>query len=81
MKSKNIPADISNKTIKESQNEIKDIIDKLESIELNTEDSRAKYNRMIQLNNHIQDKFKQKANEIRESIQSSSNKKFVKNKK
>ncbi len=79
MKSKNIPADISNKTIKESQNEIKDIIDKLENTELNTQDSRAKYDRMIQLNNHIQNKFKQKANEIKKYIQSSNNKKFVKN--
>ena len=32
MKSKNIPADIRSKSIKEAQNEIKDIIAKLENI-------------------------------------------------
>ena len=66
MKSKNIPADIRTKSIKEAQNEIKQIIEKLENTETNLEDSIAQYNRMMQLNYHIQDKFKQKANEIRQ---------------
>ena len=35
MKSKNIPADIRTKSIKEAQNEIKEIIAELESTELN----------------------------------------------
>ena len=64
MKSKNIPADIRAKSIKEAQNEIKEIIEKLEKNETNLEDSIEKYNRMIQLNQHIQEKFKQKAKEI-----------------
>jgi exonuclease VII small subunit len=67
MKSKNIPADIKVKSIKEAQNEIKSIISKLEESETNLKDSIDKYNRMIQLNNHIQDKFKEKLNEIRNS--------------
>ncbi len=67
MKSKNIPADISAKSIKESQNEIKQIIKKLENTETNLEASIEQYNRMIQLNFHIQDQFRQKANEIRQS--------------
>ena len=65
MKSKNIPADIKSKSIKEAQNEIKDIINYLEKSELNLKESLDKYNRMIDLNYHIQEKFKQKLNEIR----------------
>tara|TARA_B110000014_G_C19710287_1_gene371522 strand:+ start:17 stop:256 length:240 start_codon:yes stop_codon:yes gene_type:complete len=67
MKSKNIPADIKLKSIKEAQSEIKEIITKLESTETNLEDSMERYNRMMHLNNHIQDKFRMKANEIRKS--------------
>ena len=61
MKSKNIPADIRTKSIKEAQNEIKEIIEKLENAETNLEDSIEWYDRMNQLNTHIQDKFRQKA--------------------
>ena len=64
MKSKNIPADIMAKSIKEAQNEIKEIIEKLENTETKLEDSIEKYNRMMQLNYHIQDQFKQKTKEI-----------------
>ena len=64
MKSKNIPADIRAKTIKEAQKEINDIIENLENKETKLETSIEKYNRMMQLNNHIQDKFKEKAKEI-----------------
>ncbi len=67
MKSKNIPDDIRKKSIKEAQNEIKEIIEKLENTETNLEDSIEQYNRMIQLNHHIQDLFKQKSNEIKQS--------------
>ena len=67
MKSKNIPVDISAKSIKEAQNEIKRIIEKLENTETNLEDSIEQYNRVIQLNYHIQDQFKRKANKIKES--------------
>jgi exonuclease VII small subunit len=67
MKSKNIPVDIKSKTIKEAQNEIKSILENLEKTETNLEDSIAKYNRMIQLNHHIQEQFKQKAKEISET--------------
>ena len=67
MKSKNIPADIRLKSIKEAQSEIKDIILYLENNENNLEESMQKYNRMMHLNNHIQDKFRLKINEIRKS--------------
>ena len=68
MKSKNIPVDIRTKSIKEAQNEIKEIIEKLENTETNLEDSIEQYDRMIQLNYHIQDQFRQKANEIKQSF-------------
>ena len=68
MKSKNIPADIRAKSIKEAQNEIKQILEKLENTETNLQDSIEQYNRVIQLNYHIQDQFKRKANKIKESV-------------
>ena len=67
MKSKNIPADIRAKSIKEAQNEIKNIILNLENNETNLENSVDQYNRMMHLNYHIQEQFKKKANEIRKS--------------
>ena len=67
MKSKNIPADIRGKSIKEAQNEIKYIIEKLESTDTNLEDSIEQYNKMIQLNYHIQDLFRKKSNEIKQT--------------
>ena len=68
MKSKNIPADIRSKSINEAQSEIKEIIDKLESPEANLKDSMDQYNRMMQLNYHIQDKFREKAHKIKQSV-------------
>ena len=81
MKSKNIPADISAKSIKEAQNEIKLIIEKLENTETNLEDSIEQYNRMIQLNYHIQDQFKQKSNEIKQFTLNKNKKNISKNSK
>ena len=81
MKSKNIPADIMAKSIKEAQNEIKEIIEKLENTETNLEDSIEQYDRMMQLNYHIQDQFRQKANEIRKSTLHKNKKKSLNNSK
>jgi len=67
MKSKNIPGDIKKKSIKEAQNEIKYIIENLENTKTNLEDSIEQYNKMIQLNYHIQDLFRQKSNEIKQT--------------
>ena len=67
MKLKNIPADISAKSIKEAQNEIKEIVTKLENTETDLEGSMEQYNRMIYLNFHIQEQFSKKANEIKQS--------------
>ncbi len=67
MKSKNIPADIRSKSIKEAQNDINEIIVKLESNDIKLEDSMEQYNRMVQLNHHIQELFRKKAIEIKKS--------------
>ena len=67
MNSKNIPADISKKTIKEAQSEIKEIIETLENNETNLENSIEQYNRMMLLNKHIHDQFKKKSVEIKKS--------------
>ena len=67
MKLKNIPADIKSKSIKEAQNEIKQIVSNLENTETNLEESMDKYNRMMQLNYHIQELFKKKLIEIKSS--------------
>ena len=81
MKSKNIPADIRKKTIKEAQKEIEEIIEKLESNDANLEDSTEQYSRMIQLNYHIQDQFRYKAKTIIKSALINKKKNFSKNKK
>ena len=67
MKLKNIPADIRVKSIKEAQSEIKEIITKLENTETDLESSMEQYNRMMYLNFHIQEQFRKKANEIKQS--------------
>ena len=77
MKSKNIPGDIKTKTVKEAQNEIKEILENLENTQINLEDSKEQYERMIQLNNHIQSQFKQKAKEITKVKFDKTKKKFL----
>ena len=81
MKSKNIPADIRTKSIKEAQNEISEILEKLENKHVDLEDSKEYYNRMMQLNYHIQDQFKKKANEIKQSTLQKPKEKILKNSK
>ena len=79
MKLENIPADIRIKSIKEAQNEIVEIIEKLENTETDLKDSIEQYNRMMQLNYHIQDQFKQKAKQIKQSALHKNKKKLLKN--
>ncbi len=66
MKSKNIPADIRAKSIKEAQNEIKEILNNLEDKDVNLEKTSEQYTRMIHLNYHIQEQFRKKANEVKQ---------------
>ena len=67
MKLEKIPVDIESKSIKEAQNEIKEIITNLENTKTNLEESMDKYNRMMQLNFHIREQFKKKLTEIKDS--------------
>ena len=78
MKSKKIPADIKFKSIKEAQNEIKEIITNLEDNNTNLEESMDKYNRMMQLNYHIQEQFKKKLKEIKSSDFDNNKKSLIK---
>jgi len=64
MKSKNIPADIKSKSIKEAKNEINAILEKFEQSNVNLEESTSEYKRLILLNKHIEILFKYKSNEI-----------------
>ncbi len=64
MKNENIPADIKSKSLKESREEINTILAKLENLETNLEDSLSDYQRLIQLNKHIDNLFKKRFKEI-----------------
>jgi len=79
MKSKNIPVDIRAKSVKDAQNEICELIDQLENAETNLENSTEQYNRILHLNNHIQEEFKKKANEIKKTVIDKNGKVFIKN--
>jgi len=79
MKSKNIPVDIRAKSVKDAQNEIYELIDQLENPETNLENSTEQYNRILHLNNHIQEEFKKKANEIKKTVIDKNGKVFIKN--
>ena len=63
MKSINIPENIKNKTLEELKVEISAVITELES-ENDLKNSIIKYQRLIQLNNFIENKFKEKSKSI-----------------
>ena len=64
MKNENIPAEIKSKSLKEAREEINDILNKLESKDIDLASSIDDYKRLIQLNNHIDILFKEKVKEI-----------------
>ncbi len=64
MKHENIPTDVKSKSLKETRDEIDDILNKLESKDSDLADSIDDYKRLIQLNNHIDLLFKAKVKEI-----------------
>ena len=64
MKNENIPADVKSKSLKEARDEIDAILIKLENQETNLDNSIGEYNRLIQLNKHIENLFKEKFKEI-----------------
>ena len=63
MNSRNIPADIKNKSLEEAQKEVLEIIEILEKEE-NLENSIEKYQRLVFLNNYVEQKFKDKTKNI-----------------
>ena len=64
MKNENIPADIKSKSLKEARDEIDAILSKLENHQTKLDESICDYQRLIQLNKHINELFKKKFNEI-----------------
>ncbi len=64
MKNENIPADIKSKSLKEAKEEIDEILKKLENKDTDLTNSMADYQRLIQLNKHIDVLFKKKVKEI-----------------
>ena len=65
MKMKNIPSDIKSKSINEAKSEILDILARLENNKIDLEGSKKDYERLLGLNNHIDNLFKEKLNKIR----------------
>ena len=64
MKNEIIPADLKSKSLKEAREEIDRILTKLESQESDLSNSFGEYERLIQLNKHIDSLFKKKLREI-----------------
>ena len=60
MKNENIPADIKSKSLKEARDEIDAILSKLENKEIELKESESDYQRLIQLNKHMDELFKKK---------------------
>ena len=66
MKIENIPGDIKSKSLKEAKDEIDVILGKLESYGADLSNSLNDYQRLIQLNKHIDGLFKKKFKQISE---------------
>ena len=64
MTSKNFPADIKDKSIKETKEEINKILDKIEKDEKNLESHTDDYDMLLKLNKHMDDLFKNKLKQI-----------------
>ena len=64
MKNENIPADIKSKSLKETRDEINEILNKLERKDIDLSSSINDYQRLIKLNKYIDLLFKTKVKEI-----------------
>ena len=64
MKMKNIPPDIKSKSINDAKSEIIDILERLEKDSANLEGSKQDYERLLLLNDHVDDLFKEKLRDI-----------------
>ena len=65
MKNENILADIKSKSLKEARAEIDAILSKLERQETDLNESLNDYQRLIELNKHIDELFKKKFKEFK----------------
>ena len=65
MKRKNIPTDIKSKSLNETKSEISDILERLENNQVALEASKKDYERLLVLNDHIDNLFKEKLNNIK----------------
>tara|TARA_B100001750_G_scaffold129888_1_gene103265 strand:- start:412 stop:627 length:216 start_codon:yes stop_codon:yes gene_type:complete len=65
MKTKNIPPDIKSKSINDAKSEIIDILERLERDKVNLEGSKQDYERLLLLNDHVDNLFKEKLSDIR----------------
>ena len=61
---KNNSADIKNKSIKETKEEINKILEKIEKGEANLESHTSDYDMLLKLNKHMDDLFKKKLKEL-----------------
>jgi exonuclease VII small subunit len=64
MKTKNIPPDIKSKSINEAKIEISDILKRLEDSGTDLENSKKDYERLLLLNDHVDNIFKEKLTKI-----------------
>ena len=64
MKNENIPAEIKSKSLKEARHEIDEILNKLEDKDVDLASSMSDYQRLLQLNKHIDSLFKKKVKNI-----------------
>ena len=67
MKIENIPADIKSKSLKEAQEEINEILVKLETQKLDFNSIEITYKRLMSLNKHVENIFKIKSKELSNS--------------
>ena len=65
MKMKNIPVDIKSKSLNEAKSEIADILERLESENIDLENSIKDYERLLSLNRYIDSLFRERLNKIR----------------
>ena len=72
-------SDIKTKTLKESKEEIDKILEKLESLNLKDLESSIKdYEKLLKLNKHIDNLYKQKLKKITQTIKLANDKKIKK---
>ena len=64
MTSKNISADIKDKSIEETKEEINKILEKIEKGDANLESHTSDYDKLLKLNKHMDELFKKKLKEI-----------------